>query len=441
MSGTPLRQPPAAPVAGSPLDQARATFAWLTRGPGPVTIDGSAVAGLPARALPVDEVRDLLAHPSCTPATGDAIWAYLIRRARAHGDTATVICAGMALPALDRVSHRLTRTPRTGRRGCIARASHAAVVAEVESAVLSGFLTELAVVDLRTPGIGLRLIAAADDAGRLACRDRAGAPVPRPKRFGSCLPPPLARHPDLVLARAVAAGAITRREAVLIGSTRLEPITVAAIARARGHAPHIVRAARVRAERKLATYLREVHLGDLDVFLAAGPGTPSTPPRSRRPDRRRTGTVVTATDPAADGAADGIDPAAEETRTRRRSNRRAGTRKGLAPRRPPRHRRARTDDAAPPASEPESLVTTAAGPAGSESRAATDHSPLAATDPTAGPAQAGPGTDRPLRRRRTRPRPTSARRDRASTATPPAAVVPAAPAPETERADRDGATR
>lgn len=45
------RYPP--PVAGSPLDQARATFEWLNRGPGPVTLDGRAVPGMPARPVPL----------------------------------------------------------------------------------------------------------------------------------------------------------------------------------------------------------------------------------------------------------------------------------------------------------------------------------------------------------------------------------------------------
>ena len=53
----------------------------------------------------------------------------------------------------------------------------------------------------------------------------------------------------------------------MIGATRLEPGRLAAIARARGHSLAHTRAARVRAERKLATYLRanppDLDLGDL----------------------------------------------------------------------------------------------------------------------------------------------------------------------------------
>ena len=158
-----------------------------------------------------------------------------------------------------------------------------AVRVEVESAVLTGFLTELAVTDLRRPAILARLTAAADEAGRAARRSLRAAPRPDPALFRAPAAPPAARHPDLVLARAVAAKAITHSEAVLIGATRLEPGRLAAIARARGHSLAHTRAARVRAERRLSTYLR-ANPPDLDLGL--------TRARSCRRARRRAAQTV-----------------------------------------------------------------------------------------------------------------------------------------------------
>lgn len=284
----PTTAAPVVPVLGAPLEQARAAFAWLARGPGPVTVDGRAVPGLPARLIPVDDVRDRLIHPACPPVLSDAIWAHLIRRARRHGGTATVVCVGCAVPALSAITRKLCAglRPRRGRSRAQRPATTRRVneqIADIETSVLSGFLTELALTDLRAPGLELRLRSAAHEAGRLGVRHLAAAPIPHKAAYRSCPPAAPARHPDLVLARAVAARAITHSEAVLIGATRLEPISLDAIARARGQAVRDVRAARVRAERKLAVFLR-----DSALHSAALPATASSDraaPAQRQSDR------------------------------------------------------------------------------------------------------------------------------------------------------------
>ena len=248
-------------MSGSPLAQAAAAFAWLTCEPGPLTIDARAIRGLgrdmSRGPIRLDVLRDRLTHPSCRPATRDAAWAHLIRRARAHGDAWTIACVGLALPDLTTLARRLTRSlpttrprhgarpepqsgyrdgspavSRGGSRGADAfgRRGVARRDADIESAILTGFLTALAELDLSRPRIAIRLRAAAEDAGRLACREITLAPTPRASLFTSTPPPAPARHPDLVLARAVAAAALTPYEAALIGATRLEPISLARIA-------------------------------------------------------------------------------------------------------------------------------------------------------------------------------------------------------------------
>src|SRR5690349_4800872 len=139
-------------ASGLPLEAARAAFAWLCRGPHPVAVDGRRIPGLPRRPVPIDELADRLDDPHTPAGVRDAVWAHLVRRSRAEGATWTVVCAGLAAPGLEQISHRLYRSPRcsparqAGRRPTRLRPGAGRV--EVEAAVLAGFLAELAVVDL-----------------------------------------------------------------------------------------------------------------------------------------------------------------------------------------------------------------------------------------------------------------------------------------------------
>lgn len=93
----PAPVPPAlfSPVvaAGLPLQAAQAAFAWLCRGPSPVGIDGRRIPGLPARPVPVDELRDRLADPRCPAATSDAVWARILLSAPAINPVVLVATA------------------------------------------------------------------------------------------------------------------------------------------------------------------------------------------------------------------------------------------------------------------------------------------------------------------------------------------------------------
>ena len=206
----PLRpQLPVRDLSGSPLAQAAAAFAWLTCEPGPLTLDGRGIRGLSRGPIRLDVLGDRLRHPSCRPATRDAAWAQLIRRARLHGDAWTIACVGVALPELTTMARRLTRSlptarPRAqhgdrrsdrggadayGRRGAARRD------ADIESAILTGFLTALAEIDLSRPRIAIALRAAAEDAGRAACREITRAPTPRASLVTATPPPAPAAIP------------------------------------------------------------------------------------------------------------------------------------------------------------------------------------------------------------------------------------------------------
>jgi hypothetical protein len=240
----------------APLDAARAAFEWLVTGPHPISIDGRMFPGLPARRVPLDELGERLLRRHCSQALRDAVWVHLVLLARTEGATWTVGCTGVALPALATIAGKLT-------------ARWSGDPADIDAAVLTGFLTELATIDLRRPRIMLRLRWAAFRAGHACVREALDAPVPSGHGFRSHQPPPPWGHPDFVLARAVAEGAITADEAELIGSTRLEGVSLAQAAELRGASYQTVKKARLRAEHRLVAYLRddamtEPHVGPAD---------------------------------------------------------------------------------------------------------------------------------------------------------------------------------
>ncbi|MFD2415349.1 hypothetical protein [Amycolatopsis pigmentata] len=229
---------------GMPLDAVRAAFEWLVTGPEPVSVDGRLFPGLPGRRVPLNEVRDRLLHRRCPQALRDAVWRHLVLLSRTEGATWTVGCAGVALPALTTIAATLS-------------ARFAGDPSDLHAAVLAGFVAELATIDLRKPRVMLRLRWAAYRAGHAGLRESLDAPVPSGNAFCSVAPPPPWGHPDFVLARAVAEGAITGEEAELIASTRLEGVPLATAAQRRDLSYEAVKKVRQRAEHRLVAYLAD----------------------------------------------------------------------------------------------------------------------------------------------------------------------------------------
>nr|WP_246456924.1 hypothetical protein [Saccharopolyspora gloriosae] len=222
--------------------------------------------GLPSRWLRLDEVREAVLHRRCPQQVRDRVWAHLVVRSRAEGGAWAVACAGVALPALTTIAARLS-------------ARFAADPGDLHSAVLAGFLSGLAEIDLDAPRIMNRLRWAAFRAGHAALRDALDAPAPATGR--PVLTARLARsvevqagHPDLVLARAVADGALAPGEADLIAATRLDGRPLTELAAERGHSYPALKQQRRRAEHRLATYLHQSR-------EPAGPGIARTAEKSR----------------------------------------------------------------------------------------------------------------------------------------------------------------
>lgn len=225
----------------SVFDTASKAFDLLVSGPEPLAIDGGMFEDFPRRSVPLDELARLLLGRRCTAGVKDAVWAHLVGRSRADGGAWTVGCVGLALPGLITCATKL--------------AVWASDPADVHAAVLTGFLTGLATLDLDRPWVLNRLTQAARRAGQRAVREELGAPRPVEEGFESRQPPAPWGHPDLVLANAVAEGVITREQADMIGATRLEEVPARDYAAAHDMDLPTFWQARWRAERRLVAWL------------------------------------------------------------------------------------------------------------------------------------------------------------------------------------------
>jgi hypothetical protein len=226
------------------LDVLDTSFRLLVSGPSPLALDGRTLgSGLPARLIPLDELRALLLRRSTPFAARDAAVAELLRRARDDHDTWTVGLAGVLVPGLRRVAATLAE-------------DYPGDPADIDAEVLAGLVAAIGRIDPAGSRLAAQLLRAAfNRAKRLRRAEVWLAARSTPVEPGSMAPPPLAGHPDLVLARAVAHGIISRDEAELIGLTRLEHVSVAQVAAANGYQPGTLARRRERAEARLVRWL------------------------------------------------------------------------------------------------------------------------------------------------------------------------------------------
>lgn len=260
--------------APSPLDVLETSFRLLTTGPDPLALDGHALGcGLPARPLPLDELRSVLLHPSTGFAARDAALGELVGRAQADGGAWTVGLAGVLLPGLRRVAGHLAR-------------EFPGDTADIDAEVLAGFLEALGKLHLH-PGrrrLAAHLLWGAFNRGRRLRRMELEAFVRRvPFEATSAVPPPPAGHPDILLARAVRHGVLAAWEAELIGATRLEGEDLLRLAAEGGYKLDTLRHWRRAAERRLAAWLLT---GTVPAPPVSGERPPPPPPGRNRAARR-----------------------------------------------------------------------------------------------------------------------------------------------------------
>ncbi len=242
-------------AARSPLADLEESFLALAAAP--LTLPADLVCTEPEQsALPVDQVRTRLAHPSIARAMREQTWREVARRAQQLGQPWDTVAVGMTVPVLRRMLARLARPAHLER-------------AEVEQEALAAVATAVNAVDVDAADVGRELFSAADRAvHRLvhAARRQAERETgPMAVHLGR-LDYPAAGCQDAVgdegetdeyavLARAVEARVVSVAEARLIARTRLEGEPMQRLADERGVGWRQLYRHRTAAEQRLAAHL------------------------------------------------------------------------------------------------------------------------------------------------------------------------------------------
>jgi hypothetical protein len=223
----------------TPLDAAQRAFDLLTHPPAPLAVDGRGFDGLPARLMPLDELKRLLVADATARPVRDAVWQELVIRARRDGPAWTVATVGLAMPGLRRTAGRLA----LGWRGD---------TADLDAELLLGFVERLHTLDIDQPRICGRLIDAGVRAARRARSRLEGTDAVHIDTAWSVPPARPWDHPDWVLARAVGAAIIGPDDHLLISATRLDNETLQSVAERLGVPASTAASWRRKAERRLA---------------------------------------------------------------------------------------------------------------------------------------------------------------------------------------------
>lgn len=227
----------------SPLDTLEDAFAVLVTQPAPLALDGAALGGdLPARPLPLNELRTLLLRRSTAYPTRDRAMAELLWRAKAE-PAWLVGLAGVLLPGLRRIAGR------------VARDFPGNSTADVDAEILAGLVEAVRSIEPCGKRLAGRLLSVPWNRAKAVRRAEvayagrkvpANASVPPERPWG---------HPEFVLARAVAAEVITDDEAELIGATRVGGTPLDTLSAEWGVPYGTLRRRRYRAECRLVRWL------------------------------------------------------------------------------------------------------------------------------------------------------------------------------------------
>ncbi|MCP2290794.1 hypothetical protein [Nocardia amikacinitolerans] len=247
-------------IAGSPLAVVWAGFdriAEQTLPAGPYSASTSqATAVAPMQTW--GQLRERLWDPATPMAEIDAIWVWLLQRVRATDDDAMLVCAGLAAPMLSRTASEYVTASHTARH-------------DIESEILTAFLSHLPRIGLDEPGVWHRLrwgayravlkAATSERTGVTAVGDPDSDLAALGERVRALGAGP--GHPETVLAQAAAAGVISADAAELIAASRWEGRSLTALAAEQGVSLWKLRKARPRAERALLAWLSD-RARDLD---------------------------------------------------------------------------------------------------------------------------------------------------------------------------------
>jgi hypothetical protein len=234
----------------TPLAAAQRAFDLLSCPPAPLAFDCRGIAGMPPAILPLDELKRVLIADSTPRPVRDTVWRELVIRARRDGPPWVVAAAGIAMPGLRRMAGMLA----TGWHGD---------TADRDAELLTGFVCRLRTIDLDEPRICGRLIDAGARAVKRARARDEDADTVRVDTAWSLPPHHPWDHPDWVLARALAAAVIDPDEHLLIAATRLEDVSLQAVAEKLGISALLARAWRRKAERRLAAAITDGELSSV----------------------------------------------------------------------------------------------------------------------------------------------------------------------------------
>jgi hypothetical protein len=240
-----------------PFEVLDRSFGLLVCEAAPLALDGTAVGhGLPARPIPLDELRGLLLHPSVDFDARDSALSWLVGRAQADGEAWLVGLAGVLLPGVGRRVYPLCRAfPR--------------LASDLEAEALAGLVQAIRAWPCGRDQLASRLVwAAARSAHRLLRRELKVAE--REAGVGLELEAPArpAVHGELVLYQAVAGGVVSRTDAELIAATRIQEVRLRELAGRWGVGYEALRKRRQRAEAALAGWLADE--GDVPAGPAGG---------------------------------------------------------------------------------------------------------------------------------------------------------------------------
>lgn len=236
--------------ARSPLASLDATFLSLARGIRPLNLPAALFTDCPGeQALPVDQVRARLAHPSCRPEARERVWSEVAFRARRDGEPWTTVVCGFAVPGLRRTLARLPRLTYLD-------------PSEVEQEALTALVAGLGEIDPADPLLARQLIRAADRAAHQlmrSARTRHTIQSDLAMKTDSSAAAPLIwdseRDEYSVLWEAVRNKVIALEDADLIARTRLDRVSVDHVAVQRGVSRRTIFRQRAAAEKNLGDAL------------------------------------------------------------------------------------------------------------------------------------------------------------------------------------------
>jgi DNA-directed RNA polymerase specialized sigma24 family protein len=229
-----------------PLGALDRSFGLLVCDPAPLTLDGAVVGhGLPARPIPLGELRRLLLDPSIGFDGRDAALTWLVARAQVDGGAWMVGLAGVLLPGIGRRVYPLCR-------------AHPRLAHDLEAEALAGLIQAVQGWRCGQDRVATRLVwAAARAAHRLLAREvRVGE---REVSVGLELEPPAraAGHGELLLEEAVATGVLSPADAELVAASRIQEVPLRELAAGWGVGYEALRKRRQRAEARLAGWLSD----------------------------------------------------------------------------------------------------------------------------------------------------------------------------------------